>query len=320
MDSLLSSRLLKKLPPVNTTSNQQLISYLNLLHARNYSPATLDALTVAIKRLLLNLSEPRRAAVAENFAHTTASDIDSFIESARSKGLSPATINITLSSLKEFFDFLREASQMQLQPIIRRRHRLFVPSTLPKPMPEGDLIRLFKVIDSVRDRLIFLLMLRCGLRVSEVCHLTWNDVDLQAGTIRINNSKGLVDRVVYIAPDLEKSLGLWQARSPSTDYLFPSRKVKLAPLTRGDLGWLMNKYLRLADIKLHYSPHCLRHSFATQLLNAGVSLEVLKELMGHRSIQMTLRYTKLYESTKRQQYQQAMARIEKRQSTLGGEQ
>jgi site-specific recombinase XerD len=96
--------------------------------------------------------------------------------------------------------------------------------------------------------------------------------------------------------------------------------VKSAPLTRGDLGWLMNKYLRLADINLHYSPHCLRHSFATQLLNAGVSLEVLKELMGHRSIQMTLRYTKLYESTKHQQYQQAMARIEKRLPTLGGEQ
>ncbi|MFP5264049.1 MAG: tyrosine-type recombinase/integrase [Blastocatellia bacterium] len=319
MDSLLPSRLLRKLSSLSTTSTQQLISYLGLLHARNYSRATLDAVTVAIKRFLLNLPEARRAAVAENLAHTIASDIDSFIESARSKELSPTTINITLSSLKEFFDFLREAAQMQLQPTIRRRHRLFVPSTLPKPMPEADLIQLFKVIDSVRDRLIFLLMLRCGLRVSEVCHLTWHDVDFRVGTIRINNSKGLVDRVVYIAPDLEKSLRLWQARNSSSDYLFPSRKVKSAPLTRGDLGWLMNKYLRLADIKLHYSPHCLRHSFATQLLNAGVSLEVLKELMGHRSIQMTLRYTKLYESTKRQQYEQAMVRIEKRQSALGGE-
>ena|SRR5215208_5128269 len=320
MDSLLASRLLRKLPPLSATCNQQLINYLSLLHARNYSHATLDALTVAIKRFLLNLPEPRRVAVKGNFAHAIASDIDSFIELAKSKGLSPSTINITLSSLKEFFDFLRETGQMQLQPIIRRRHRLFAPSTLPKPMPEADLIQLFKVIDSVRDRLIFLLMLRCGLRVSEVCHLTWSDVDFHAGTVRINNSKGQVDRIVYIAPDLERSLRLWLARTSSSDYLFPSRKVKSAPLTRGDLGWLMNKYLRLADIKLHYSPHCLRHSFATQLLNAGVSLEVLKELMGHRSVQMTLRYTKLYESTKRQQYQQAMTRIEKRLSTLGGEQ
>jgi integrase/recombinase XerD len=318
MDSLLSARFLKKLLLENTTSKQQLISYLSLLHARNYAQGTLKALLVVIKRFLVNLSEPRRAALADDFAHTIPSDIDAFIEAAKSKGLSPATINITLSMLKEFFDFLCEAGQMQLQPIIRRRHRLFAPTTLPKPMPETDLIELFKVIDSVRDRLIFLLMLRCGLRVSEVCHLTWNEVDFQAGTIRINNSKGQVDRIAYLAPDLEKSLRLWQSHSSSTQYLFPSRKVKAAPLTRGDLGWLMNKYLRLAQIKLPYSPHCLRHSFATQLLNAGVSLEVLKELMGHRSIQMTLRYTQLYESTKRQQYDQAMMRIEKRQSNLGG--
>jgi integrase/recombinase XerD len=128
-----------------------------------------------------------------------------------------------------------------------------------------------------------------------------------------------VDRIAYIAPDLEKSIRLWQARISSTEYLFPSRKVESAPLTRGDLGWLMNKYLRLTNIKSHYSPHCLRHSFATQLLNAGVSLEVLKELMGHRSIQITLRYTKLYESTKRQQYDEAMVKIERRQANLGGE-
>jgi len=318
MDSLFSSRFWKKLPLTSATSKHQLISYLSLLHARNYAPSTLSALLVAINRFLLNLSEPRRMAVGDNFANTSASDVDSFIESAKSKRLSPSTINITLSSLKEFFDFLREAGQMQLQPVIRRRHRLFVPSALPKPMPESDIVQLFKVIDSIRDRLIFLLMLRCGLRVSEVCHLTWSDVDFHAATIRINNSKGQVDRIVYIAPDLEKSLRSWQTRCSSTQYLFPSRKVESASLTRGDLGWLMNKYLRLADIQLHYSPHCLRHSFATQLLNAGVSLEVLKELMGHRSIQMTLRYTKLYESTKRQQYDEAMTRIEKRQSNLGG--
>jgi site-specific recombinase XerD len=79
----------------------------------------------------------------------------------------------------------------------------------------------------------------------------------------------------------------------------------------------MAKYLREAGITRHYSPHCFRHTFATQMLNAGVTLEVLKELMGHRSLQMTLCYTQLYESTKRQQYDQAMAHIEQRQANLG---
>ena len=70
--------------------------------------------------------------------------------------------------LKEFFAFLLEEGELRQQPIRRRRHRVFAPLTLPKPMAQGDLMRFFKVIDSVRDRLIFLLMLRCGLRVSEV--------------------------------------------------------------------------------------------------------------------------------------------------------
>lgn len=71
-------------------------------------------------------------------------------------------------------------------------------------MPEPDLIRFFKAVDSPRDRLLFLLMLRYGLRVSEACALRWDDCDLVAGTIRVNAGKGRVERVVYVSPDLEK--------------------------------------------------------------------------------------------------------------------
>ena len=79
----------------------------------------------------------------------------------------------------------------------------------------------------------------------------------------------------------------------------------------------MTRYLRLAGITKPYSPHSLRHTFATQLLNAGASLEVVKELMGHRSLDVTLRYTQLYDRTKRTQYDQAMAQVAKRQELQG---
>jgi site-specific recombinase XerD len=317
MDSLLSPRLIEKLSFLGATSQALVIGYLNLLQARNYARSTLDAVAITIKRFVLHISKQRRTAIINDLAQATVSDVDCFVDTARSKGLSVGTINVTLSVLKEFFDFLRENGQVQVQPVIRRRHRLCAPTSLPKPMAESDLTRFFKVIDSLTDRLIFLLMLRCGLRVSEAISLRWEEIDLEGGTIRLNNSKGQVDRICYIAPDVERSLRLWQERSSSSAYLFPSRKRRSSRLGRGNINWLMNKYLRLALIQTHYSPHCLRHSFATQLLNAGVSLEVLKELMGHQSIQITLRYTLLYESTKRHQYDQAMEKITKRQANLG---
>ncbi len=154
-------------------------------------------------------------------------------------------------------------------------------------MAENDLTAFFKVIDSVRDRLIFLLMLRCGLRVSEVGALTWDAIDFNDGTARINNGKGQVDRIVYFSSDVEQALKTWRAYKETGKYLFPSRIRKGTPLERSRINVLMNEYLEMANIAKHYSPHCLRHTFATELLNAGVPLEVLKELMGHRSIHIT---------------------------------
>jgi site-specific recombinase XerD len=270
-----------------------------------------------MKKFFFSVPEPRQAMIHSNLAQATVQDVDSFIKTASAQGLSPATINTALSLLKAFFDCLHEEGQMPLQPILRYRHRLVAPATLPKPIPEADLIRFFTVIDAVRDRLIFLLMLRCGLRVSEVSHLTWEDIDVHAKTLRINNSKGQVDRVVYLAPDVEPSLTRWRARSSTPPYVFPGRGKGATPLSRQQIFWLMKKYLRGAELPRQYSPHCLRHTFATQLLNAGVSLEVLQELMGHRSIHLTLRYTKLYDATKRHQYDHTMERIEKRQAGLG---
>ncbi len=231
-------------------------------------------------------------------------------------GLAPSTINTKLGLLTAFFEHLHDEGQMTQQPV-RRRHRLLTPTVLPKPMPDADLAAFFQVIDAVRDRLIFLFMLRCGLRVSEVCALTWDAIDRAAGTVRINRGKGQVDRVVYLSPDVEQTLAVWRAHHTTGLYLFPSPKRQRAHLFRSHINGLMNQYLAAAGLRRHYSPHCLRHTFATHLLNAGASLEVLKELMGHHSIQLTLRYTQLYDTTKKHQYEQAMAQITQRQALNG---
>jgi integrase/recombinase XerD len=185
-------------------------------------------------------------------------------------------------------------------------------------MAEADLVQFFKAIDSVRDRLIFLFMLRCGLRVSEVSRLRWQDLDLAEGTVRVNSGKGLLDRVLYLSPDVTGALRAWSARRPAADWLFPSSGPLVPTIATRTIYRIMMGYLAEAGVGAHYSPHCLRHTFATQLLNAGVTLEVLKELMGHHSLDMTLRYTQLYEQTKRSQYDRAMEQIEHRQKALRG--
>jgi integrase/recombinase XerD len=318
MQRLLEARLASKLVFLGPFSRDQLHRYLRALMARHYATGTIEAVITCLKRFLRHQPPLRQSALSDNLAAATAPDITDFVRLAQAAGLAASTINLSLSVLSEFFDFLRDEGLILVQPVVKRRHRLLAPSTLPKPMSESDLVSFFKAIDAIRDRLLFLLMLRCGLRVSEACSLTWDACDLSAGTIRVDDGKGQVDRVVYLSPDVERELKLWCARSTASPYLFPSRKRKGLPLNRGVVNCMMSQYLRSAGVARKYSPHCLRHTFATQLLNAGVTLEVLKELMGHRSIQNTLKYTQLYEATKRQQYDEAMTKVERRQAVAMG--
>ncbi len=299
--------------------NQELVAtYLTYLQARQYAPSTVDATIGTIKRFCERLPDPPRARIVENFAHLTGDDIDTWLQVVHQEGLAPSTINRLLSVLHRFCAFLAAHDQIAQQPIHWRRHHVMVPHPLPKPMTEPDLVRFFQVIDALSDRTMFLLMLRCGLRVGEVRALTWSVIDVERGAMRINTSKGQVDRVVYTSPDVEQALRQWQRlQPPSAPYVFPSALTPDTPVTVRTIQRHMRHYLRVAQIATAYSPHCLRHTFATQLLNAGASLEVVKELMGHRSIQMTLRYTQLYDTTKRHQYDTAMAQLTHRQALIG---
>jgi site-specific recombinase XerD len=177
MNSLLCSSHLRKLSFLGPMSSNQVTRYLSILEARNYAHSTTISVIEAIRRFALHLPPLRLSVLKHNFTLATPHDVDCFVAAVREKGLAPSTINGTLSWIKEFFDFLREEGEMLVQPVIRRRHRLCAPNTLPKPLADDDLVQFFKVIDSIRDRAFFLLMLRCGLRVSEVAHLKVSDID-----------------------------------------------------------------------------------------------------------------------------------------------
>lgn len=320
MDALQHFPYVRRLPFLGPQSHAELTQYLAWLEARQHSPKTLQTSVGALKTFCVLLPRTRQPLIYEDFVHTTSEDVDAWLQAAHHKGLAPSTINNIVGALHRFFAFLREQGQLSQSPIHWHRHRVLAPQPLPKPMAQEDLHALFKVIDVLPDRAMFLLMLRCGLRVGEVSTLTWPAIDVATCSIRIDTGKGLEDRVVYFSPDVEKALRQWRhlQPAPASRYVFPSPWKAAAPLSVRCMQLRMARYLRLAHIMKSYSPHSLRHTFATQLLNAGAPLEVVKELMGHRSIMMTLRYAQLYESTKRDQYYQAMERLEKRHALPEG--
>jgi len=317
MDCPIAAKYQPALACFSAPNQHRILQYLAHLAARQYTGLTLNAVVTTLPALLRQLPGKRQVVLTADLTQTTAQDISAFITAAQASGLAPSTINTKVSLLAGFFEYLREEGAMAQQPVLRRRHRLLTPTVLPKPIPDADLAAFFQVIDSVRDRLIFLFMLRCGLRVSEVCALAWDALDIDAETVRINQGKGQVDRIVYLSPDVKRALAVWRAHHTPSVYLFPSPKRYRSHLFRSQINVLMDQYLTAAGLTRHYSPHCLRHTFATHLLNAGVSLEVLKELMGHHSISLTLRYAQLYDTTKKHQYETAMAKIAQQQAVSG---
>jgi site-specific recombinase XerD len=316
MDCPITAQYQPTLAAFSAVNQQRILQYLALLATRRYAPATLQAIPRTLTGFVRALPPERHTVVADDLTCTIPYDITAFLTVGRTARLAPSTLNTKLSILANVFAYFCDEGMMAQQPV-RRQHRLLTPHGLPKAIPDVDLVAFFQVIDSLRDRLLFLLMLRCGLRVSEACALPWEAVDLQAGTVRINQGKGRVDRLVYFSADVAQAFQRWRRHHLPGLYVFPSPQRRRAHLFRSMINRLMDQYLAAAGLTTHYSPHCLRHTFATHLLNAGVPLEVLKELMGHHSLHQTLRYALLYDTTKRQQYEQAMATITRRHA-LGG--
>ena len=259
-----------RLLPFLSPQNQDLIkNYLVYIRARRYGPAMQEGTIRALKSFAVLMPEARWALLCDDLTQTTATDVDTWIEAAFRHPLAPSTVATRLRILQGFFAFLHEQGAIAQSPIRFPRHHILVPQDLPRPMAEDEVVAFFRVIDAVRDRTMFLLMLRCGLRVSEVSHLVWAALDFAQGTVRIDNSKGHVDRVVYLAPDVAKALQQWRRlQGAAPRYIFPSRVTRKGglPLSARQIQNCMTRYLRLAGITKPYSPHSLRHYAAPRVM------------------------------------------------------
>jgi site-specific recombinase XerD len=161
---------------------------------------------------------------------------------------------------------------------------------LPQILSEQEVVALFGGVQNIKHRAVLMTLYAGGLRVSEAAHLRVTDIDSQRMVIRIEQAKGRKDRYVPLSKQLLKILREhWLVERPPT-WLFPGQDPA-TPLTRGSINRIFKKAKNAARIAKRVSPHSLRHSYATHLLERGVNIRVIQQLLGHRSLRSTEVYT-----------------------------
>ena len=299
-------RILRHMAQSDLPEKALVEQYLRHKYRNNCKAVTIQSAYTVIKLFLLFLQREGKAALTD-VAHR---DVEAFIEAEQDRGKKIATVRMRLISLNAFFRFLIDQGFMDAQ-VLEKKIRLRLPDVLPRAIEAEPLKRLQSVITKTRDRAMILLLLRTGMRIGELLGTTLADINLQEQKIMIYEaSKTGVGRVVYFSNDAREALQKWlQQRDASQPFLFYSNRG--GRLSYAAARSLFMKYVKKAGLEdCGYTLHRLRHSFASDLLNAGMRLECLQPLLGHTSIEVTRRYARLTDKSREEEYFRAMAIIE----------
>jgi len=238
-------------------------------------------------------------------------DLEGFIEHEQDRGARISTVRTRLACIIAFLHFLIEQDVIS-GSLLKRSIKLKLPDTLPRAINPADVRKLLSVIEDIRDRALFLLLLRTGIRIGEALGLRLNDLDIRDRKVHLfEGEKNSMGRVVYLSDDALFAIKLWlRRRDKNEEFIFYGQSNGHLCYSTG--RGLFVKYLKKAGLEQKgYTVHCLRHTFASELLNAGMRLECLQQLLGHQDIEVTRRYARLTDRTREQEYFRAMAIIEK---------
>ncbi|MBI3942397.1 MAG: tyrosine-type recombinase/integrase [Chloroflexi bacterium] len=239
----------------------------------------------------------------------TIQDVDRFVIAQAARSFKPATINRRLAALMTLYTFLAGEDPVLVCPVLPRRHFLREPQRLPRPVQQPDLEKFFAVISDARDRAMFVLMLRRGLRISEVADLRLADLYLDEPHPRlVAHGKGLKERSVYLSPQAEQALRLYLAHRPR----LPSDFVFLSYQGDGMSTTAIHKRLMVyrEQAGVYLSAHRLRHSFANDLLGADVPVTTIQQLLGHRWLETTQIYVSANDRQVREDFLAASQKLE----------
>ena len=241
----------------------------------------------------------------------TRNDLCAFVESEQDRRLKPKSVSTRYRHICAFMRFL--VNQSIVHPLVlERKIRIKIPEHLPRAIDPEDIKKLISVIQTPRDLAMILLLLRTGMRIGELLSTRVSDIQLKEKRIDIFEAqKNRIGRVVYYCDDAALALKDWlEIRDDQQVYLFYGRKGK--PLTYETARGRFKHLLEQAGLgDKGYTLHCLRHTFASELLNAGMRLECLQPLLGHKSVEVTRIYARLTDNTRKEEYFKAMSKIEK---------
>jgi integrase/recombinase XerC len=235
----------------------------------------------------------------ENIDQVNYSQIRTWIVSLVDDGISNVSVNRKISSLKAFYKFLLKTKQIEINPLLKHK-ALKTPKKLQIPFSEKELEDVLTQLqnpegfEGIRDKLIIDLFYTTGIRRTELIHLKLSNVNLSNNTIKVLGKRNK-ERILPILPIISKQfVSYLNERSHlekviDFDYFFLLKKG--LKLNDSFVYRLINLYFSTVSEKVKKSPHILRHTFATHLLNHGADLNSVKELLGHSSLASTQIYT-----------------------------
>lgn len=245
------------------------------LRLRNYSPKTVKAYLACLKDYLVE--DPTAAATCD------VEHLRRFLLNKQAKGYAPQTVNLYLNAIKFYYrDVLHSSERICLKFAKRTRK-------LPIVLSRDEIFRIMGTISNLKHRTMIALAYGAGLRVSEVVKLHIRDLNLNELTIHLKQAKGDKDRITVMPKSLVDDLRRLSAGKRDDDFVFSSERG--GRLTERTAQIVFERALKSAGIQKDATFHSLRHSFATHLLENGVDVRYVQELLGHQNIRTTQIYT-----------------------------
>jgi site-specific recombinase XerD len=212
-------------------------------------------------------------------------NIKQFLLNKQSKNYSSQTVNLYLNAIKFFYrEVLKNPQKINLKFAKRSKK-------LPIVLLREEIKNIIKSIRNPKHKLLISLAYGAGLRISEIVNLKVKDVNLKELTIHLKNAKGKKDRITIFSEKIKINLQNLIADKNPNDYLFESERG--GKLTARTAQKVFEKALRDSDVKKDATFHSLRHSFATHLLENGIDVRYVQELLGHQNIRTTQRYAQV---------------------------